>query len=280
MTGTDNRETALNLVLGIDNGVDPASVTSDFTWWIQGRGDLPLAKFNEMLAAIGGMRDGTSTPKVWGVTSEGDRVAIEVEGNTPLKGGRVYSNSYHFLVLFRDGVPCKVKEYYNAAYAADVFASDSNVVAVNQPEDDEDAEPDVGGATLEERKALAIKLIRSAATPTLATDLVTPDIRWWVPGAGTMKLSRFERVLSEFGRMWASPGEVDLIGITGEGTRIALETETRIPLTDGRTYHNSYHILVKFRGDKIRQVREYNDSGYFRKFFSELTGSDRFDGGQ
>lgn len=273
MTDTDNRDAALKLVLGVAKGVDPASVTPDFTWWVQGRGDKTLAEFNEALAAFANQRVGENRSGVRGVTSEGDRVAIEVEGLSPLTGGRLYNNSYHFLVAFRDGLPCKVREYYNTAYAADTFGVGGAVTAINQPHDDEDAEPDAGGVTLDERKALAIRLLESTGSGIIPTELLTPDVRWWVPGRGTMSLAVIQAVVAKFEQIWAGPGQIDLIGVTAEGTRVAIEYESRIPLVDGRTYNNSYHLLAKFRRDKIREVREYNDSKYFRDTFAGIAAS-------
>ena len=33
------------------------------------------------------------------------------------KNGQIYNNSYHFLIRFRNGQACYVKEYYDTAYA-------------------------------------------------------------------------------------------------------------------------------------------------------------------
>lgn len=277
MTGIDNRDAALKLVLGVADGVDPACVTSDFTWWVQGRGEKSLPEFSEALAASASQRVGPPRFGVRGVTSEGDRVAIELEGMSPLVSGRLYNNSYHFLVAFRDGVPFRVREYYNTAYAADTFGEGGAVVAVNQPHDDLDGEPDAGGATLEERKALALRLLEASVAGRVATELLTPDIRWWVQGRGSMSLASIQAVVAKFERIWAGPGEMDFLGVTAEGARVAIECESRIPVVGGRTYNNSYHLLMKFRRDKIFQVREYYDSKYFRDFFSGASESKLYD---
>ena len=268
MIRADNRDAALKLVLGLADGVDAASVTPDFTWWSLGQGERTPAEFNESLAAWASMRVGPPRFGVRGVTSQGDRVAIELEGLFPLTGGRIYNNCYHFLVAFQDGVPRSVREYSNTAYTADTFAAEGAVVAINQPHNDLDGEADDGGATPEERKAITIRMLNSTVSGGLATELLTSDFRWWVPGRGSMSLAAIQSVVGKFQKMWGGPGQVDVIGATLEGTRVALETESRIPLADGRTYHNSYHLLAKFRGDKIRELREYYDSKYFRELFA------------
>jgi ketosteroid isomerase-like protein len=45
------------------------------------------------------------------LTAEDDRVACEMEGRSTLVNGTPYNNCYHFLVFFRDGKICRLKEY-------------------------------------------------------------------------------------------------------------------------------------------------------------------------
>jgi ketosteroid isomerase-like protein len=64
------------------------------------------------------------TPK--GVTAEGNRVAIEAEGRTVIKGkdgtpDRDYLNRIHFLLEFRDGRLCRAVEYVDTAMIAAQF---------------------------------------------------------------------------------------------------------------------------------------------------------------
>jgi hypothetical protein len=56
------------------------------------------------------------------VTAEGDRVAIEAETRGTLPDGRVYTNMYHYLFTFRDGLVWRVKEYLDTQSAAEFFA--------------------------------------------------------------------------------------------------------------------------------------------------------------
>jgi ketosteroid isomerase-like protein len=57
--------------------------------------------------------------------AEGDKVALEVESHGELTNGRLYSQQYHFLLEFRDGKICAVREYPDTRYAHAVwFAQD------------------------------------------------------------------------------------------------------------------------------------------------------------
>ena len=64
---------------------------------------------------------GAPTIEVTGVTAEGDRVAIEGTGRGRLRNGRDYDDSYHFLMIVRDGRVLSVREYMDSAHVADVF---------------------------------------------------------------------------------------------------------------------------------------------------------------
>jgi len=56
------------------------------------------------------------------ITAEDDRVAIEAATEGTLPDGRVYTNLYHYLMIFRDGLIWRVKEYLDTQAAAEFFA--------------------------------------------------------------------------------------------------------------------------------------------------------------
>jgi len=56
------------------------------------------------------------------ITAEDDRVAVEAETRGTLPDGRVYTNMYHYLFIFRDGLVWRVKEYLDTQSAAEFFA--------------------------------------------------------------------------------------------------------------------------------------------------------------
>ncbi len=119
---TDNRQTALRMIENIPAGLDnPEITTPDVTWWIPGRGVVDKAEFKKLAAfAIKVMRSSKGM-KVHGITVDGDRVAVEVEGHMELKNGKTYNNFYHFLFLFRDGRIYQGKEYHDTLLADQSF---------------------------------------------------------------------------------------------------------------------------------------------------------------
>ena len=56
------------------------------------------------------------------ITAEGDRVAVEAQTRGVLPDGRVYTNMYHYLFIFRDGKIWRVKEYLDTQSAAEFFS--------------------------------------------------------------------------------------------------------------------------------------------------------------
>mgnify|MGYP000470459188 CR=1 FL=1 len=55
------------------------------------------------------------------ITAEANRVAIESETRGTLPDLRVYTNVYHYLMEFRDGLIVSVKEYMDTQAAAEFF---------------------------------------------------------------------------------------------------------------------------------------------------------------
>lgn len=55
------------------------------------------------------------------ITAEDDRVAIEAVTSGTTSAGRFYTNAYHYLFVFRDGLIWRVKEYLDTAAAAEFF---------------------------------------------------------------------------------------------------------------------------------------------------------------
>ncbi|WCT73871.1 nuclear transport factor 2 family protein [Sphingomonas naphthae] len=118
-----NRHAAVTIVEAVASGrFDRAAFTDDAIWWMQGSGELPIDAFAEMAAAFSARHvAGPGEALIHGVTAEGDRVAVEAECIVPLANGSIYRNSYHFLILFRDGKARLVKEYHDTERAADAF---------------------------------------------------------------------------------------------------------------------------------------------------------------
>lgn len=96
-------------------------------WWVSGAiegmsGTYPKATLAGLLDGARGLyREGALriTPTV--MTAEDDRVAVEATSFATMADGRVYANSYHFLVTLRDGKVATVREYMDTIHARETF---------------------------------------------------------------------------------------------------------------------------------------------------------------
>lgn len=123
MQGISNREKALRLLETVGAGEpDYELLSPNAMWWILGRGDYPAHQFLEYSSTNQFLPGGKN--EIVGVTAEHDRVAIEVRSFMQTTDGRDYSNQYHFVVEFRDGIVVRVKEYLDTAYANRFYGMD------------------------------------------------------------------------------------------------------------------------------------------------------------
>jgi ketosteroid isomerase-like protein len=100
-------------------------LTEDSTWTVIAKGAEPMRgrAISDFFAGGGAVFEaGAPTVEVTGVTAEGERVAIEGTGRGRLRNGRDYDNTYHFLMIVRDGRVLSVREYMDSQHVADVFA--------------------------------------------------------------------------------------------------------------------------------------------------------------
>ncbi|WP_020558477.1 nuclear transport factor 2 family protein [Thiofilum flexile] len=104
-----------------------------------------------------------------------------------------------------------------------------------------------------------------------AMALLAPDVVYEIvapaPYGGTMNrdglLAFFAKYLvpNLIGSM-----HTEVLGITAEGERVALETTIHAPGKNGRDYNNRFHVLLVIRDQMIVEVREYMDSARFIDF--------------
>lgn len=114
-----NKETALKFVESMSRGeMDLSLLTDDIQWWVPGRGTMAKEDFFALAGSFQSLLKGPMKMTVKGITTEGDRVAVEAESHGELTNGKTYNNTYHFLFVFRDGKICLSKEYNDSAHAA------------------------------------------------------------------------------------------------------------------------------------------------------------------
>ena len=55
--------------------------------------------------------------------------------------------------------------------------------------------------------------------------------------------------------------------VIAEGPHVAIQAESDTVAGNGKKYANRYHFYFRFDGDKLGQVREYNDVNHVREVF-------------
>jgi len=104
-----------------------ARLSPDSTLWILGEGHWPL----------GGRHDLSSLKKIHAtvaqrfpdglkltikdMTVDGERVAVEAESLGTRIDGKIYHNSYHYLIIVRDGLICERREYLDTIHAREML---------------------------------------------------------------------------------------------------------------------------------------------------------------
>jgi ketosteroid isomerase-like protein len=131
--------------------------------------------------------------------------------------------------------------------------------------------------TLEEKnKQLAEQLIDalSRADGDTIADLYAEDVVLWTAGSlpfsGTKQraeaLAGIPQVLSAFPEGLA----FEIVALTAEGERVAIEAVSRGRHATGGDYANQYHFLMRARDGTIVEFKEYMDTEHAREvFFSE-----------
>jgi ketosteroid isomerase-like protein len=110
-----------------DGAVVEALLTEDATYWVQGdpalfapAGDRDRAEMCAYFHTPSMFKDGLK--QTFGAfTGEGDRVAVEMQVEGVAPNGKVYRNTYHYLLTFRDGKISGVKEYLDTYPAVTFF---------------------------------------------------------------------------------------------------------------------------------------------------------------
>lgn len=123
MQTSPNRLLALEYLAFIEAGDLSAAmelVSDDAVFWLPNTGDMNKSAF---VGFIGSILPAIRTMKfnIRGVTEDGERIAVEVDGRAELNNERIYINHYHFLFIVRNGLLHKVKEFTDSAPAVEAF---------------------------------------------------------------------------------------------------------------------------------------------------------------
>jgi len=103
-------------------------------------------------------------------------------------------------------------------------------------------------------------------------DLAVDDLTYWIAGSipgvsGTLTKADLASAIPAMKEMFPNGVSLTPIGMTAEGTRVAVETVGRGETADGRIYANAYHQLFEIENGKVARVREYLDTQLAREFF-------------
>ncbi len=126
--------------------------------------------------------------------------------------------------------------------------------------------------TIEFNKGLVTEFLTALVESRIkdAMDLVHEDCYYWVigdkalfPFAGEYNKEELERIMSGSLDVHDDKGmqpSNDIVGITAEGNRVAVETVVHVPLQDGGVYNQTYHWLFEVNDRKISVIKEYLDT--------------------
>lgn len=102
-------------------------------------------------------------------------------------------------------------------------------------------------------------------------DMMDDSATWWVAGtiplSGTKNKKEFGEMLGGVSENCKGPIKLTPHGVTAEGERVAVETESYAELNNGRIYNNHYHFLFIVRDGKIHAVKEYLDTMHTNDIF-------------
>jgi ketosteroid isomerase-like protein len=129
--------------------------------------------------------------------------------------------------------------------------------------------------TLEQQKENARKFLNTLDHPDekILGDLVADNFEFEMMGKlpGIEPMRGKEAFLKGMPRtmkaMFPNGLNMKIHTVIAEGPHVAIQAESDTTAGNGKKYANRYHFYFRFDGDKIGQVREYNDVNHVREVF-------------
>jgi ketosteroid isomerase-like protein len=111
----------------------------------------------------------------------------------------------------------------------------------------------------EENKAIVLRHLESAE---MGGDdsLLHEDIRYWIPGLGSIGRLEFAKIINRLGPVLRTPVHLTVDHVTAEDNRVAVEARGRAETADGRLYENTYHFLFILQDGKIIEQHEHTNT--------------------
>jgi ketosteroid isomerase-like protein len=128
--GNESRNKALveRFFAAMNEGDSAAIVNAyaeDGAVWTSGRtlisGTFSKAQIREASGRIFEAFPNGISFRILAMTAEGERVAVEAESQGEHVSGKLYTNQYHFLFEFRDGLVVCLKEYMDTERVTDIL---------------------------------------------------------------------------------------------------------------------------------------------------------------
>ena len=131
-------------------------------------------------------------------------------------------------------------------------------------------------AIVARRRAIAELFVRAAIASRREElfALATDEAHWWISGttpvSGRYRLAQlFDGAAKLLGDR-RGPFTGDIVSITAEADRVCVECWGHVELQSGTTYHNETHLLLRFAGERISEVREYGDTDLLARLAASL----------
>ncbi len=102
-----------------------------------------------------------------------------------------------------------------------------------------------------------------------AFELVADDATWWMPGnlpfSGTYTKVQIQAVFEGVLDRFVAAPDMQVLNVTAEDDRVAVEVEGRGKMRSGLDYFNTYHMLFRVRDGKIASCRNHQDLNHLRE---------------
>src|SRR5271154_3548348 len=128
--------------------------------------------------------------------------------------------------------------------------------------------------TLAEQKEKALGFLKSMLTGDpksiggFLADNIEFDMMGRLPGITPIRgREAFVTSMSGAKAMFPNGLEMKYSTVIADGPHVAIQAESNGVASNGKKYANRYHFYIRFAGDKIDQVREYNDVNHVREVF-------------
>ncbi len=88
------------------------------------------------------------------------------------------------------------------------------------------------------------------------------------PGVKVQKREEFLKWFPKIMKSWFPNGlNMTFDTVIAEGPMVAVQATADTIAGNGKRYSNRYHFFLRFKGDRIQQAREYNDTNHVRETF-------------